>query len=82
LSDRRALAAQALAQAVADARARGDFPDQRAGVRPLGAAGRPRRQRRDDPQLLTAAFGGLLDANGWQQRIAMGSVFGRWPEIV
>ncbi len=24
----------------------------------------------------------MLDANGWQQRIAMGSVFGRWPEIV
>lgn len=40
------------------------------------------RARRDDPQPLATAIGGLLDAHGWQQRAAMGSVFGRWAEIV
>jgi predicted nucleic acid-binding Zn ribbon protein len=38
--------------------------------------------RRDDPQLLTSAIDGLLEGRGWQQRAAMGSVFGRWAEIV
>ena len=47
-----------------------------------GAEPRGRRPRRDDPQLLTAAIGGLLDEHGWHQRAAMGSVFGRWTEIV
>ena len=46
-----------------------------------GAAGR-RRARREDPQSLSSAIGGLLDSHGWQQRAAMGSVFGRWAEIV
>ena len=45
------------------------------------AAGRG-RPRREDPQLLASAIGGLLDTHGWQQRAAMGSVFGRWAEIV
>jgi Dna[CI] antecedent, DciA len=40
------------------------------------------RPRRDDPQRLGHAIGGLLDENGWQQRAAIGSVFGRWAEIV
>jgi predicted nucleic acid-binding Zn ribbon protein len=40
------------------------------------------RPRRDDPQLLTAAVGGLLSARGWRQRAAIGTVFGQWPEIV
>jgi predicted nucleic acid-binding Zn ribbon protein len=43
------------------------------------ARGRPRR---DDPQRLGQAIGGLLDQHGWQQRAAIGSVFGRWAEIV
>jgi predicted nucleic acid-binding Zn ribbon protein len=43
------------------------------------ARGRPRRE---DPQPLASAIGGLLDTRGWQQRAAMGSVFGRWAEIV
>jgi len=43
------------------------------------ARGRPRR---DDPQRLGSAIGGLLDDQGWQQRAAIGSVFGRWAEIV
>jgi predicted nucleic acid-binding Zn ribbon protein len=45
-------------------------------------AGRRGRPRREDPQLLASAIGGLLDAHGWQQRAAMGSVFGRWADIV
>jgi predicted nucleic acid-binding Zn ribbon protein len=81
VGDSRALAAEALAQAVADARARGDFPE-RTAARRQGTAGTSRRGRRDDPDLLTTAIGGLLDSNGWQEQIAMGSVFGRWPEIV
>jgi predicted nucleic acid-binding Zn ribbon protein len=44
-----------------------------------GGRGRPRRE---DPQPLVSAIGGLLDTRGWQQRAAMGSVFGRWAEIV
>ena len=46
-----------------------------------GATGRG-RPRREDPQPLASAIGGLLDTEGWQQRAAMGSVFGRWAEIV
>ncbi len=37
---------------------------------------------RDDPQSLSAAIGGLLDAEGWNLAAATGSVFGRWPQIV
>ncbi|MGH3187454.1 MAG: DUF721 domain-containing protein [Streptosporangiaceae bacterium] len=73
------LAAEALAEAKADARARGDLP---AGhQRPAGGR-ETERARREDPQPLSAAIGGLLDGRGWQQQAAMGSVFGRWAEIV
>jgi predicted nucleic acid-binding Zn ribbon protein len=41
-----------------------------------------RRVRRDDPQPLAAAIGGLIDAEGWSVAAATGSVFGRWAEIV
>jgi predicted nucleic acid-binding Zn ribbon protein len=106
-------AAEALAEAKADARARGDLParvrpgpdqtneSERPGPLPSGQAGEPAvgsrpgaargtdvsgpargRARRDDPQLLGQAIGGLLDQQGWQQRAAIGSVFGRWAEIV
>ena len=111
-ADRVRRAAEALAEAKADARARGDLPAglrgrpgpgennneaERSGALPPGqrparrgiAAGRgqrarsgPGRPRRDDPQLLGQAIGGLLDHQGWQQRAAIGSVFGRWAEIV
>jgi predicted nucleic acid-binding Zn ribbon protein len=95
------LAVEALAQAKADARARGDLPAglqrrpgpgrtgdaERSGVSPPGRgdppAGRSRgRPRRDDPQPLTSAIEGLVDSHGWRQRAAMGSVFGRWEQIV
>ncbi len=114
-TDRARLAAGALAEAKADARARGELPAglqrqlgpgktdgaERTGVpaarpddppgtqaRPAGASGTDRsgpvrgRLRRDDPQPLTSAIDGLLNQHGWQQRAAMGSVFGRWAEIV
>ncbi|HEX2820191.1 MAG TPA: DciA family protein [Streptosporangiaceae bacterium] len=112
-ADRARLAAEALAQAKADARGRGDLPAgfgrqpgntddaERSGLfapgqddspgpgspSPRGggtgsgapARGRPRRE---DPQPLLSAIGGLLDTRGWQRQAAMGSVFGRWAEIV
>ena len=95
--DRVRLAAEALAEARADARARGDLPavgqqtaarnktpDRECSIdRVSGQVGPPRgRPRREDPQQLTNAIEGLLDQRGWQQRAAMGSVFGRWEQIV
>ena len=82
--DRARLAAQALADAKADARARGEFASPRGGNPPGDppVTSPARRQRRDDPGLLARAIDGLLDAHGWQQQAAMGSVFGRWAEIV
>jgi predicted nucleic acid-binding Zn ribbon protein len=84
------LAREALAQAKADARAKGNRParpqeqssarDAAPGSRP---AGRPaRRPRREDPEPLNAAIDGLIDARGWRESAAVGSVFGRWAEIV
>ena len=73
-------------------------PDmERTGLTPsspgaYGAAGSPptlggisawsARPRRDDPQPLNAAVGGLLSARGWRQRVAVGAVFGDWPQVV
>ena len=106
-------AADALAAAKADARARGeraparDFAAKRmAGGdppararRPPGAgqtggsggsggsiggggASRAGRGRREDPQPLGVAIEGLLDEQGWRTSAAVGSVFGRWEQIV
>jgi predicted nucleic acid-binding Zn ribbon protein len=86
--DRARLAAEALAEAKADARARGEYVHPRGDDPPAhaGAARPPEppggRPRRDDPQRLGGAIDGLLDTRGWQERAAMGSVFGRWAEIV
>jgi predicted nucleic acid-binding Zn ribbon protein len=88
--DRVRLAVEALAEAKADARARGDVPgktdySERTGVPAAGQGSAVRsggRARRDDPQRLGLAIGGLLDQQGWEQRAAVGSVFGRWAEIV
>ena len=82
------LAREALARARAAARARGDTPAggtaRRAAARdgPAGQGGRPRRARRDDPQPLTTAIHGLIGDQGWQTEAAVGSVFGRWAQIV
>jgi hypothetical protein len=106
-------AADALAAAKADARARGervparDFAAKRmAGGGPAaparrppgtgrtggpggaggaaggGGASRAGRGRREDPQPLGAAIEGLLDDQGWRTSAAVGSVFGRWEQIV
>lgn len=94
--ERARLAAEALARARADAWARGNRPGtgprqqiqpgdpERLAVSPPAApssswAARPRR---DDPQPLAAAFGGLLSARGWREKAAVGAVFGHWPDIV
>jgi predicted nucleic acid-binding Zn ribbon protein len=92
-------AASALAEAIADARARGDWPsagrpgspgntEAAAGVEnsnEMGSGGTlrgARRGRRDDPQPLGTAIGGLMSDHGWKQRAAVGAVFGNWAEIV
>ena len=94
--ERTRLAAEALARARADAWARGDRPGtgqrpqaqtgdaERSGLSPAGtpSSSWSARPRRDDPQPLTAAFGGLLSARGWRERAAVGAVFGHWPDIV
>ncbi|HEY1344367.1 MAG TPA: DUF721 domain-containing protein, partial [Streptosporangiaceae bacterium] len=110
--DRARRAADALAAAKADARARGerapdrDFAKRMAGGDPAARARRPPgtggtdgfsgsaggsgsgggsragRGRREDPQPLGAAIEGLLDAQGWRTAAAVGSVFGRWEQIV
>ena len=55
---------------------------------PSGQAAAPRRARRsararhEDPQPLSAALDGLLADQGWQTEAAVGSVFGRWDELV
>jgi predicted nucleic acid-binding Zn ribbon protein len=96
--ERARLAAEALARARADAWARGERPGsrrqnqgqgqppdvERTGATAVGS-GSPAwsaRPRRDDPQPLDAAVGGLLSARGWRQRVAVGAVFGDWPQIV
>lgn len=111
------LAADALAEAKADARARGDHPAtggrtrqaRAAGASPVpggspgepgepgqgdgpagagrAAPGGPRRRRggrarREDPQPLSTAFDGLLADQGWRTAAAVGSVFGRWDQLV
>jgi len=95
--DRVRLAAEALARARADAWARGERPQVGGGSRKSSSDSSERtgltpddpfasswlaRPRREDPQPLTAALGGLLSARGWRQQAAMGAVFGNWPEIV
>jgi predicted nucleic acid-binding Zn ribbon protein len=89
------LAADALADAKADARARGERApagDSAAERRLRGGPGDPARRqsgaggagrtRRDDPQPLQAAIDGLLDDRGWRTAASVASVFGRWEQIV
>lgn len=106
-AERARLAAEALARAREDARARGEGlplpgggaghraavqrpgePSPAAGGSPAGpAAGRdpgrrPRRARRDDPEPLRSALGGLLEERGWRDDVALAGVFSRWDQIV
>ena len=78
-------AAAALARARAAAREKGLRP----GLRPLRgsrAAARAKGGRRGedgrDPQLLGDQLDRLLLDRGWQVDVAVGSVMGRWPQIV
>jgi len=88
--DRARLAREALARAKADAVAKGNRPARKHDREPerAAAADSPpsrrsgRRPRRDDPEPLNAAIEGLIDTRGWREATAMGSVFGRWAEIV
>ena len=96
--ERARLAAEALARARADAWARGERPggtaprqpgqhqdqSERTGLTPPATSSPSwsARPRRDDPQPLTAALGGLLSARGWREQAAVGAVFGHWQDIV
>jgi predicted nucleic acid-binding Zn ribbon protein len=90
--ERARLAAEALARARADAWARGERPGRKdqdhhperpaAAASATASAGWSARPRRDDPQPLTEALGGLLAARGWRARAAVGTVFGDWAGIV
>jgi predicted nucleic acid-binding Zn ribbon protein len=73
------LAREALAQAKADARERGALPGQvrKKRRRPVRESGRG-----GDPTAFGPAIRELLAARGWQERVAVGGVFGRWPQIV
>jgi predicted nucleic acid-binding Zn ribbon protein len=97
-AERRQRAAAALADAIGDARARGDWPsanrsaaleqDRSSAASPdstgasAGGMGSGRRIRRDDPQTLGSAMAGLLSDQGWKEQAAVGSVFSNWQEIV
>lgn len=73
------LAREALAQAKADARERGALP----GRRPRKRRGPVREPGRGgDPTAFGRAIRELLAARGWEERAAVGGVFGRWPQIV
>jgi predicted nucleic acid-binding Zn ribbon protein len=83
------LAREALARAKADALAKGNRPahdDQRSERKPRADAPSPlrpgRRERRDDPDRLSAAIEGLISARGWRESAVSGSVSGRWAQIV
>lgn len=73
------LAREALAQAKADAKRRGQQPGRERGKRTR--AGREPR-RGGDPTAFGPAIRELLAARGWEERAAVGGVFGRWPQIV
>ncbi|RFS87548.1 DUF721 domain-containing protein [Actinomadura spongiicola] len=77
------LAREALAQAKADAVKRGSVPGQKGRRRSGGRVVRVREPGRGgDPKLFGAAIRDLLASRGWEQRAAVGGVFGNWPGIV
>jgi predicted nucleic acid-binding Zn ribbon protein len=84
-------AREALADAIDDARDRGESPASRSRSEPnrsnerlreARGSGQPASRGTDDPQPLGAAIRKLLADRGWQQQAAVGSAFGRWAEIV
>ena len=89
-NDRARLAREALARAKADAISKGNRParphdqgaERGAGASPGSPRRSGRRPRREDPESLDAAIDGLIDAHGWREAASIGSVFGRWAQIV
>lgn len=74
-------AREALRQAKADARDRGAKPGD--GARPRRRVrGRPVRAKSPDPRAFGSVIGELLSERGWEQRAAVGGIFGRWADIV
>ncbi|TYB50016.1 DUF721 domain-containing protein [Actinomadura chibensis] len=78
------LAREALAQAKADALKRGTVPGQKSRRKGGGARGIRVREpgRGGDPKPFGSAIHELLASRGWEQRAAVGGVFGNWPGIV
>ena len=75
------LAREALAQARADALKRGTLP----GVSPVKRQRVPRSGgggRGGDPRPFGAAIKDLLSDRGWEQKAAVGGIFGDWARIV
>lgn len=74
------LAREALAQAKADARKRGALPGR------TKKKGRDRLERDPGrggaPKAFGSAIRELMSDRGWQERAAVGGLFGRWAEIV
>lgn len=77
------LAREALAQAKADAVKRGTIPGQNGKRKGTGRLVRVREPGRGgDPKLFGAAIRDLMASRGWEQRAAVGGVFGNWAGIV
>ena len=77
-------AREALNQAKSDARRRGVVPGTpaKSGGSGRKRSGTGRRSRHDDPEPISDVLGGLLADQGWRERAAVATVFGRWDEIV
>ena len=77
------LAREALAQAKADALKRGTMPGQNGKRKGHGRVVRVRDPSRGgDPRPFGSAIRDLLASRGWEQRAAVGGVFGNWAGIV
>jgi predicted nucleic acid-binding Zn ribbon protein len=77
------LAREALAQARADAIKRGTLPGQGRRRKSPAGTGRVREPGRGgDPKPFGNAIRDLLATRGWEQRAAVGGVFGNWAGLV
>ncbi len=77
------LAREALAQARADALKRGTLPGQGRKRKAPPGTGRVREPGRGgDPKPFGNAIRDLLATRGWEQRAAVGGVFGNWAGLV
>ncbi|TYC15461.1 DUF721 domain-containing protein [Actinomadura syzygii] len=77
------MAREALAQAKADAVKRGTVPGQKSRRKGAARGARVREPGRGgDPKQFGSAIHELLASRGWEQRAAVGGVFGNWPGIV